>query len=101
MRLTIPSVVFVEVFEKWLTTEEKLRQFYYEAFVAVEDSPNIEVRAIEQEILEALVGVQLDNHEIHDKIILASAIVVNGQLITSDSVISSYIAAKGLPPAIW
>jgi len=57
VRLVVPSVVFVEVFEKWLTNEEILRRFYYEAFVPIDESPNIEIRPIEQEVLEALLTV--------------------------------------------
>jgi len=103
VRLTIPSVVFVEIFEKWLTTNSILRQFYYEVFLAVQDSPNIEIRAIEMEVLEALLGIgaELEDHDIHDKIILASALALKVQLITSDSALRSYLTNNGFPPPLW
>ena|ERR1700681_2817819 len=103
IRLTVPSVVFVEIFEKWLATEEMLRKFYYEVFVPIDNSPNIEVRSIEQEVLETLltIGAPLDKHEIHDKIILASAISLGCSLITSDSAIASYVEKTSLPSVVW
>ena len=103
IRLTVPSVVFVEVFEKWLVTEEMLRKFYYEVFVPIDSSPNIEIRSIEQEVLETLltIGAPLDKHEINDKIILASALALNCQLITCDPLIASYVDTHGLPSVVW
>jgi PIN domain nuclease of toxin-antitoxin system len=103
IRISVPSVVFIEVFDGWLDSEEVLRKFYYEVFRPMLESPNVEIRAIEQEVLESLlkIGAPLDNHDIHDKIILASAISLQCPLITSDSAIAAYISEHGLPRVMW
>ena len=103
IRLTVPSIAFVEVFEKWLTTEEILRRFYYEAYLPIEESPNIEVRGIDEEILHALIsiGEPLDHHEIHDKLIVACAVVLDCHLITSDEAVAAYVDSHNLPRIVW
>ncbi|HEY0349721.1 MAG TPA: hypothetical protein VGC60_16355 [Pyrinomonadaceae bacterium] len=103
IRLTVPSIAFVEVFEKWLTADEILRRFYYEAFVPIEESPNVEVRGIDEEILRALIGIghPLDHHEIHDKLIVACSVVLDSHLITSDEAVANYVEAHSLPKTIW
>ena len=40
-KISIPSVVFVEIFEIWLREEEFAKKFYYEVFVPIIQSPNI------------------------------------------------------------
>jgi predicted nucleic acid-binding protein len=101
-KLSIPSIVFIEVFEKWLKTEEIVQKFHFEVFKPIEQSPNIEIRAIEQEILENLIriGDELKKHEIHDKIVLASAMTLNCPLITSDSAVTKYVEKYGMIPAV-
>jgi hypothetical protein len=37
-KISIPSVVFVEIFEKWFRDEEFARKFYYEVFVPINES---------------------------------------------------------------
>lgn len=73
IKLSIPSVVFVEIFEKWFISEEFARKFYYEVYTPIIESPNIEIKPIEQEVLENLLRIRgnLSNHEINDKLILA------------------------------
>ena len=96
IRLSIPSVVFVEIYEKWLKTEELSRKFYYEVFSLLKRSPNIEVRSIDREVLENLIhiGGNLKNHDLHDKLVLASAISLESPLITTDKAIINYVSKE-------
>jgi predicted nucleic acid-binding protein len=96
IRLSIPSVVFLEIFEKWYKDEEFSAKFRYEIYERIRSSPNIEVRPIDREILEKLIEIRgsLTNHDIHDKIILASAIALECPLITFDKKIIDYIKAS-------
>ncbi len=101
-KLSIPSVVFVEIFEKWFLSEEFLKKFYYEVFIPISESPNIEIKPIEKEDLQNLVRIRgsLSNHEINDKLILASAMMLNCPLITIDQKITSYVNESGVLPEI-
>ncbi|PHS11059.1 MAG: hypothetical protein COA78_10435 [Blastopirellula sp.] len=92
VRLSIPSVVFVEIHEKWCRTEEFSRKFYYNVFKRVCDSPNIEVKPIDREVLENLLRIRgsLEDHDLHDKLILASAMMLDCPLITCDSEIIKF-----------
>ena len=92
VRLSIPSVVFVEVFEKWCRAAEFSRKFRYEVYQRVKESPNIEVKPIDREVVESVleIGGNLASHDIHDKIVLACAITLNCRLITSDPEITTY-----------
>lgn len=102
VRLSIPSVVFVEIFEKWLRHEEFAAKFHYEIFELFRQSPNIEVKPIEREVLENLLIIRggLGNHDIHDKIILASAMMLYCPLITVDPAIIDYVNKHRVIPEI-
>ena len=102
IRLSIPSVVFVEIYEKWLRTEEFAKEFYYEVFSPLKQSPNVEVRPIDREVMENLIhiGGNLKNHDLHDKIILASAITLESPLITTDTEIINYVYERNVIPGI-
>ncbi len=102
VKLSIPSVVFVEIYEKWFRTEEFARKFQYEVFELIKQSPNIEIKPIEREVLENILSIResLSNHEIHDKIILASAMMLNCSLITTDQSISDYVNKYRVIPAV-
>jgi PIN domain nuclease of toxin-antitoxin system len=93
IKISIPSIVFIEIFEKWLIHEEFSRKFYYEVYIPLKESPNIEIRPLDQEILEMLIKIDgiLINHDMHDKIILASAVALDCQLITFDKKIENYV----------
>ncbi|NMC63208.1 MAG: hypothetical protein GYA55_08560, partial [SAR324 cluster bacterium] len=52
VKLSIPSIVFVEIYDKWITDEEFARKFFYEVYTPIGQSPNIEVKPIEREVLE-------------------------------------------------
>lgn len=92
-KLSIPSIVFIEIFEKWFVKEEIARKLWYDFFVIIQRAPNIEVKPIEEEVLENMlrIGNELSGHDMHDKIILASAIMLNCPLITTDRNIIDYI----------
>ena len=102
IRLSIPSVVFVEIFEKWFISEEFARKFYYEVYTPIIESPNIEIKPIEQEVLENLLKIRgiLSNHEINDKLILASAMMLNCPLITVDKSIIKFVSENAVIPSI-
>ena len=91
--LSVPSIVFIEIYEKWLHSEEFCRKFFYEVFTPLKQSPNIEIRAIDQEVLENLltVGGCLENHDLHDKIVVASAITLECPVITFDPKIIEFV----------
>jgi PIN domain nuclease of toxin-antitoxin system len=58
---------------------------------------------IDKEILEKLIHIngQLQHHDLHDKIILASAMVLSCKLITNDPKIIGYIdQTQVIPEAI-
>ncbi|MDH5720654.1 MAG: PIN domain-containing protein [Spirochaetia bacterium] len=92
IRLSIPSIVFIEIFDKWCKNDEERAKIYYEILVPTLESSNIEIKPIEQEVLENLCKIEgrLLNHEIHDKLIVASAMMLGWPLITSDSEIKKW-----------
>lgn len=100
IKLSIPSVVFVEIFEKWFKSEEFAERFHYDVFERILQSPNIEIKPIEREVLENLlnIGGNLLDHDVHDKIILASAIMLHCPLITTDKEIIQYVKQNEVIP---
>ncbi|MEN6293836.1 MAG: hypothetical protein ABFD07_17700, partial [Methanobacterium sp.] len=68
IKLSIPSIVFVEIFEKWLLNEEFSKKFYYEVFLPIKESPNIEIKPIDKEVLHEMLDIAglLKNHDPHD-----------------------------------
>ena len=96
--IIIPSIVFVEIFDKWfrgtkIVDEEFRARFIVDVFGTIRQASNFEIREIDAEVLERFLSLEdLDiNLENHDRIILASAIVLESPLITSDGKIISYI----------
>ncbi|MCX6380144.1 MAG: hypothetical protein NT023_11835 [Armatimonadetes bacterium] len=100
--ISVPSIVFVEIYAKWLNNEEFAKAFYYEVFFKITESPNFEIRPIDDEVMEHL--VQLDGvmigHDLHDKIILASAMVLECPLISTDTHIRNYVATSDVIPRV-
>ncbi len=105
--MTIPSIVFVEIFDKWFrgltpTDEEFRAKFIAEVFKPIKSCPNIEIRELDMEVLEQF--LHLDdpyiNLENRDKIVLASAVVLESPLITSDGKIKEYVEKYKNIPAI-
>lgn len=103
--LIIPGVVFVEIFDKWFRKdrgEEFLAKFRAEVFEPIRQAPNIEIREIDNEILEMFLklydpDVNLENR---DKLILASAVVLNAPLITSDRKVIKFVNKHRVVPDI-
>ena len=102
IRLSIPSIVFIEIYEKWLRSEEFSRRFFYEVFSVLKQSDNIEIRPIDREVLEALIDIDgiLKNHDLHDKIVLASAIILESFLITTDTDVIDYVFERKPIPGV-
>ncbi|MFZ2631813.1 MAG: hypothetical protein WA081_00670 [Desulfosalsimonadaceae bacterium] len=102
--MSIPSIVFIEIFDKWLTSEEFSKKFYYDVFIQLKESPNIEIRPIDREVLENLIyiGGTLKDHDLHDKLILATAMTLEAPLITIDGAIIKYVLdCKTVPGTLY
>jgi len=91
--LSVPSIILIEIYEKWLRSEEFVRKFFYEVFIPLKQSPNVEIRAIDQEVLENLLTVDgcLAGHDLHDKIVVASAMTLECSIITFDHKIKEFV----------
>lgn len=83
-RLSIPSVVFLEIFDKFLNTQEKRKEFYYSIFSPLKNKEKIEIKSIERGVIEQFIGTSY-KLEMHDRIIYCSAKEINAVLVTSDS----------------
>jgi len=91
--LSIPSIAFIEIFEKWIDDEEFRAKVVAEVLEPIKRAPNIEIKPIDKEVLENFVltfnsDISLENH---DRIILASAAMLNWDLITIDSKIIEFV----------
>ena len=91
--LSVPSIVFIEIYEKWLRSGEFFRKFFYEVFTPLKQSPNVEIREIDQEVLENLLTIDgcLAEHDLHDKIVVASAMTLECPIITFDQKIIEFV----------
>ena len=103
IRLSVPSTVFLEIFDKWLTDEESVRRFYYEVFIRLRESPNVEIKPIERDVIVHLLELDgaMEGHDMHDKIILASAMMLECSLITSDKVIRTFNLRSQVIPEVF
>ncbi len=92
IKLSIPSIVFVEIFDKWFDNEEIAAAIRIEIMTLIAERPNIEIKPIEKEVLENFIKINDDfiKFDNHDKIILASSMMLQWPLITSDSNIIRY-----------
>lgn len=95
--LVVPSIVLVEIYYKWFRSQEFAQKFFYEVYIPLKESPFIEIKPIEREVLENLFIISID-HDLHDKIILASAIMLNCPLITFDRIIIEYVTKTKIIP---
>lgn len=100
--LSIPSIVFVEIFDKWFRDEEFQAKFNAEIYELIKQAPNIEIRPIDHEILERFITLEDPNINLenHDRIILASAAVLNWSLITSDPKLHQFVERHKVIPSI-
>lgn len=92
-KLIVPSIIFVEIFDKQLKTDERAARFKSEILSKYLDCEDVEIKNIDKEVLHLYANI--DNNiiklETHDKIILSSAIQMNGKLITNDAKIKEYV----------
>ena len=100
--LSIPSIVFVEIFEKWIVDDEFRAMFVSEVFEVILQSPNIEIKPIDDEVLHQFIYLNVPGSDLenHDKIILASAMMLQWPLITSDSKLVKYVKKNKVIPSI-
>jgi PIN domain nuclease of toxin-antitoxin system len=98
-KLSIPSVVFIEVFEKFLKGKENVLRFRYDILSKIENNPDIEIKSIDKEVLTTFSTIDdaIIKLEYHDKLITASALQLQVPIITCDSKISEYIKKSGTP----
>jgi len=93
--LFIPSIVFVEIFEKWFrgTDEEFRKEFISTVYQPLSNAENIEIREIDREVVEKFMTLSDPeiNLENRDRVILASALSLQADIITSDAKISRYV----------
>ena len=100
--LIIPSIVFVEIFDKWIRNEEVQVKIRSEVLEPIKQSPNIEIRPIDIEILENFINLTDDDIKLenHDRLILASAVALNAPLITSDKKIRKFVLKHHVIPQV-
>lgn len=93
VRLSIPNVVFMEIYEKWLCSEEFCRRFFCEVYEPLKKSDNVEIRPTDREVLVNLLKIHgsLANHDLHDRLVLASAMALSAPLITTDTDVINYV----------
>ncbi len=91
--LSVPSIVLVEIFDKWVLDDEFRAKFVSEVLEVLLQRPNIEIKPIDDEVLYKFISLDdsTRNLENHDKIILASAMMLEWPLITSDSKLIKYV----------
>jgi predicted nucleic acid-binding protein len=102
IRMVIPSVVFLEIYDKWMSDEESAARINSQIFRLAESKEYIEIRPLDREVLEATakLSVLLDGHEVNDIIIFATAVVLGWPLVSSDSVLRTFNQATGLIPDV-
>jgi predicted nucleic acid-binding protein len=105
--LVIPSIVFVEIFDKWfrgdgIKQEEFRAKFLAEVFEPIRNAANIEIRGIDIEVMEKFLELHDDNVSLenHDRIVLASAAVLEAVLVTSDSNLRKFVNKRRVIPYI-
>ena len=102
-KLIIPSIVFVEIFDKQLGNDEKAAKFKYEILSKYLYCDDVEIKALDKEVLEIYYGIN-DNViqlETHDKIILSSTIQMKGKLISNDGKIKTYVDATNVVELVF
>lgn len=103
--LFIPSIVFVEIFDKWFAgataaAEEFRAKLRSEVLYPIQSAPNIEIRELDFETIEIFLGLTAPNMvlEHHDRIIVATAVSLQAKLITSDGPIERF--ARSYPEVV-
>ncbi len=94
--LIVPSLCFIEIYDKFCTDEENLAKYRYEVLTPLRGKNQIEIREINEETLKnySLIDDDIVNLESKDKVFLATAIEMDAILITSDRKIIKYAQKK-------
>ena len=105
--LTVPGIVFVEIFDKWFRgvrdqDDEFRAMFRAEVLDRIRNAPNIEIREVDVETLKAFLWLEDPsiNLENSDRLILASAAVLRAPLITADPVVIDFVTKHGVIPEV-
>ena len=98
--LVIPSIVFIEIFRKFLKSEELVRKFYYDIYLSILDNETIEIKPIEKEVLQIFQKLYDFKLEHHDRLVFATSIQLYSILITRDPDIIKYNKKRNLVPRI-
>jgi PIN domain nuclease of toxin-antitoxin system len=100
-KLIVPSIVFVEIFKKFLKEEERSKRFFYNIYIPLKENDDVEIKGIEREVLNIMTQISIDHAlELHDKIIYASAIQLECPLISIDQKIVKANRSENLVPRI-
>lgn len=93
LRLIVPSMVFVEIMEKWATTEESRSRLMYEVYFPLFNADHVSIQPVSEETLDSLsyINVHLQDHDLNDRLILAAALEFEADIITSDVVIGDFL----------
>ena len=102
-KMIIPSIVIIEIYDKWIRTEEFRVKFNSEVYFQLNNSLHTEIKPIESEIVEILLILRRKGctFDIHDRMVLATAMLHNCPLITSDAKIISFVQATKVIPLIF
>jgi PIN domain nuclease of toxin-antitoxin system len=104
IKLIFPSIVFIELFRLYFKTKEIATQIKYEVLNPISEQENMQIRSFDKESLEKFIQItdieSNYNFDNHDKQILATAMVMNCPLITSDLRIKRYNQRKRVIPLI-
>lgn len=103
-KLIIPSIIFVEIFCKWFITPEMTERIRKEVFLNIKDREKIHICPIEFEVLQNVAiitgiksKIKFDNH---DKQVLATAMMYDSPLITSDTKITKFVKKYKIIPEV-
>lgn len=88
--LIISCISFVEIHEKWCTTEEQTKKIYCEVFKPICECENIHICPIDNEIFMNTLRIQGFDFENHDKFIVGTAVTYKCPLISTDSNIQNF-----------
>lgn len=104
VKLIFPSTVFIELFNKWFTSDENAEKIKIEIYYRIKSQENMEIQPFDKELLENFILItdieKNHNFDNHDKQILAAAIALQCPLITSDMSLKRYNRLKNVIPLI-
>ena len=104
VKIVIPSVILIEIFDHYFNNEEFINKFKYEVYskLSSEEYNNIAIIDVDYEIIENLFDCYTDEVavDLHDKLIMATALKYkdkNTTLFTSDRRVKKIISKNNLP----